>query len=623
MSHAGRLSLFINRWRLITSDAVLLSWVKGYKLPFNTRILQGHTPSSLCINKSDLKAYREVIDDLLKIGAISPCQSCYGEYISSTFLVPKPDGRLRFILNLKSLNRSINTKHFKLEDLRTTLKLISNNYYLATLDLKDAYFLIPINKSDRKFLRFRDVDNTLYEFNVLPFGLCTAPYVFTKLLKPVMALLRRLGYISTIYLDDICCIGKTYKECQKNVQITKLIFESLGFVINNEKSSLTPSTSCKYLGFIINTELYHIRLTDTKKTYVTNEIIKFMAFRRCKIRCLAHLVGLLVSACPAVQYGWLYTKELERCKYLQLLKSNNNYDSYMNVPLHIHQDLLWWLNAIKNNVNPIRDERYLLEIFSDASKTGWGVACGEETANGRWGETEKDLHINLLELMAAFFGLKIFAKQLKNCQILLRIDNTTAISYVNRMGGIRFPHLNKITKELWQWCEEKNIHVFASYVSSKNNEIADAESRTTHPDIEWELSNDAFSNIVKMFSTPTIDLFASRLNKKCDLYVSWKRDPDAYAVNAFTLNWSNLNFYAFPPFAVILKTLRKIITDEAAGIVVVPYWPTQPWFPLFESLLVSKIILFEPSDEALLSSSHRPPPPRLTLAAGRLSGRHY
>ncbi|PZC70555.1 hypothetical protein B5X24_HaOG215645 [Helicoverpa armigera] len=256
----------------------------------------------------------------------------------------------------------------------------------------------------------------------------------------------------------------------------------------------------------------------------------------------------------------------------------------MDIPSHIRQDLLWWLNAVKNSVNPIRDEKYLLEIFSDASKTGWGVACRDETSNGQWSDVEKDLHINLLELMAAFFGLKIFAKHLKNCQILLRIDNTTAISYINRMGGIRFPNLNKIARELWQWCEQRNIYVFASYISSENNEIADAESRATHPDVEWELANRAFSKIIHKFGSPSIDLFASRINRKCDLYVSWKKDPDAYAVNAFTLNWRNLNFYAFPPFSVILKSLRKIITDEAEGIVVVPYWPTQPWFPLFENL---------------------------------------
>ena len=73
---------------------------------------------------------------------------------------------------------------------------------MSTLDLKDAYFLIRIHDTSRKYLRFIFNDR-LYEFNVLPFGLSTAPFVFTKIMKPVIKLLRSCGYMSTVYLDDI------------------------------------------------------------------------------------------------------------------------------------------------------------------------------------------------------------------------------------------------------------------------------------------------------------------------------------------------------------------------------------------------------------------------------------
>lgn len=94
----------------------------------------------------------------------------------------------------------------------------------------------------------------------------------------------------------------------------------------------------------------------------------------------------------------------------------------------------------------------------------------------------------------------------------------------------------------------------------------------------------------------------------------------AYVIDAFTQNWRDLNFYAFPPIAVILKMIKKIITAKAESIGVVPYWPTHAWFPLFECLLVSKLIIFHPHDEVLSTCSHSQPP-RLTLAAGKLSGR--
>lgn len=563
------------------------------------------------------------IKDLLSIGAISQCDSCEGQFLSSIFLVPKPNGKMRLILNLKQLNKFIDTRHFKLEDFRTALKIISKDNFMAKIDLKDAYFLIKINPESKKYLRFQ-FENELYEFNVLPFGLSTAPFVFTKVMKPVAKLLRSAGFLSTVYLDDWFLIGQSYNDCLKNIAQTRTLLTSLGFIINEEKSVFTPSKVCLFLGYNIDSENLHVSLPPEKISRIQSEIEKIFKLKRCKIREFARFVGLLVSACPAIEYGWVYTKLFERIKYLNLQNNNDNYEKYMNIPDTILPDLKWWKHAITSSVNKIKQDSYDMEIFSDASNTGWGVACGKERASGLWSEQERTMHINYLEILAAFFGLKIFAKNLTNSQILLRIDNTTAISYVNRMGGIQYPHLNEVAKRLWQWCEHRNLYVYASYIRSADNKEADAESRRIHPDIEWELSPAAFQQLVTKFGSPKIDLFASRINKKCNTYVSWHRDPEAHAVNAFTIDWKNLKFYAFPPFSIVLKVLRKIISDEAKGVVVVPMWPTQPWYPIFRSLVSSDIVYFRPNENAIISvdSSSRKMHAKVTLAAAVLSGRH-
>ena len=221
-------------------------------------------------------------------------------------------------------------------------------------------------------------------------------------------------------------------------------------------------------------------------------------------------------------------------------------------------------------------------------------------------------------------GLKCFASHLRDCNILLRIDNTTAITYINRMGGIRFQKLNDLARDLWTWCEKRNIFVFASYISSKENVEADLESRRLEPETEYELSDSIFSEISHELGEPKIDLFASRINKKCKKYISWLPDPDSVAVDSFTIFWKKLRFYAFPPFSIILKVLRKIIDDKATGIVVVPDWPTQPWYPLYHSLLISKPLIFKPNKKMLFSSSrpHHPLWQNLSLVAGILSGNH-
>lgn len=181
-----------------------------------------------------------------------------------------------------------------------------------------------------------------------------------------------------------------------------------------------------------------------------------------------------------------------------------------------------------------------------------------------------------MKLKAALFALKSFTN-IKNCEIFLRIDNTTAISYVNKMGGVQHPNLHRIAKEIWQWCEVRDIWLFASYIKSEDNVEADRESRIKNIDTESELVDYAFCQAIEAFGNPEIDLFATRINTKCEKYFSWKNNPETLAVDAFTKNWHSIGlFWAFPPFALILKVLKKIVVDKATGIVVVPFWSSQP-----------------------------------------------
>lgn len=368
-----------------------------------------------------------------------------------------------------------------------------------------------------------------------------------------------------------------------------------------------------------------LKLPAVKRQKIADLVNDVSQRRSIRIRDFAKFLGVLTSICPAVDYGWVYTKYFERATFLALQSSNEDYDAVMRLNSDLQPSFTWWKDNILTTIKPLRSYQYSLEIFSDASLTGWGIFCNEENSNGFWSPSETENHINLLELKAAFIGLKCFAKDLTNSEILLRIDNTTAISYINRMGGVQYKHLNKITQEIWQWCEERSLFIFASYIKSKDNVDADRGSRCSNVDTEWSLSDKAFNEIVNRIGFPEIDLFASRLNAKCPKYVSWKRDPDAFNIDAFTLNWSSYFFYCFPPFSLILKCLRKIIDDQASGIVIVPYWPSQPWYPLFLKLQSSELIYFSPECN-LLHSPFRTRHPlwrSLTLVSCRLSGKRF
>lgn len=623
VQYAGRLAFFSKQWEMITNDPLILSWLEGYKIPFLSNPIREDMPYTISHSDKELVHYNKCIQKLININAISKCDHEENEFISTVFLVPKPNGENRFILNLKCLNKFVKTIHFKLEDYRTASKLISLGCFMASIDLKDAYYLLPIHESHKKYLKFK-FNNNLYNYNCLPFGLATAPYVFTKLLKPVMEFCRSKGILCVIYLDDILIFGNSFQECSKNVLTIKNIIEKLGFFINYEKSFLTPSKECKYLGFIFDSTRMIIKLPSDKRHKIYNLILKFLDMKRCYLRDYARFIGILISACPAMDYAWLYTKRFERFKFLSLLK-NSSYDQIVEIPHNLREDMLWWLQHIKNDYAIIKNQVYMREIFSDASLTGWGAYCNDNRAFGYWTKEERLQHINILELKAAFFALKLYAKDINNTEILLRIDNTTAIACINKMGSVQYPHLEEISRQIWQWCEDRKIFIFASYINTKDNVEADEMSRVGFRDTEWELADYAFDKIVHSFGQPNIDLFASRNNKKCSTFVSWKQDPDAWAVDAFTFSWSRLHFYAFPPFCLILKMLRKIINDKAEGIVVIPNWPTQSWYPLYQRIKISEEIIFSPNKHLLVSlfRSHHSLHKSLELIAVKLSGKHF
>lgn len=85
-----------------------------------------------------------------------------------------------------------------------------------------------------------------------------------------------------------------------------------------------------------------IHLPQDKKCFILNAINKFKEKNQCKIRELSRIIGLLVSACPAVQYGWLHTKRLEREKYLSLKQFNGKYNARIAVSRCIRNELVWW-----------------------------------------------------------------------------------------------------------------------------------------------------------------------------------------------------------------------------------------------------------------------------------------
>ena len=192
---------------------------------------------------------------------------------------------------------------------------------------------------------------------------------------------------------------------------------------------------------------------------------------------LAQTTGAVLSLFRAVSYGQMLHKELEKCKVQSLTRSGGNFDRKAYISEEAANELKWWIKNIFDAFAPIKLPPFDLTIFSDASLESWGDTDQVTVIGGRWNWIENKCHINSLELQAAFFCLKSFRKNKTRLNVLLKLDNTTAVAYINKKEGGVSASYNKLEKDIWNWAKRRDIWINASYVPGVKNTTADLRSR--------------------------------------------------------------------------------------------------------------------------------------------------
>jgi len=182
-------------------------------------------------------------------------------FLNRLFEAPKRNSQeSRLVLDISKLNQHIQTFKFKKLSVAQVRLTLQPGTLLASLDLKEAYWHIPIHRRYRPYLAF-SAGNQIYQFKVLPFGLNIAPRVFSKMLQPVQARLVKMGVQIFMYLDDWLILTVTPRECRSMIQKTLEIGTSMGLQFNIQKSHLSPTPSIKWLGLIWDKSTATLRLS--------------------------------------------------------------------------------------------------------------------------------------------------------------------------------------------------------------------------------------------------------------------------------------------------------------------------------------------------------------------------
>ncbi|XP_068738744.1 uncharacterized protein [Montipora capricornis] len=370
-----------------------------------------------------------------------------------------------------------------MDTFQTAVKLIRPGCFMASVDLRDAYYSIPIASEDRKYLMF-EWQGSYFQFTCLTNGLYCAPRIFTKILKPVYAHLRVLGHTCMGHIDDSLLIAQNPNDCVNNIHDTVHLFSKLGFIVHPEKSILKPTQEIEFLGFIINSLTMTVRLSASKSTKVQKACQDLLKSKHITVRDVAHVIGLLVSSLPAVQFGDLYYRRLEINKITALRQNQGDYDAVMNLSEHSKAELLWGINNIAQSQRLLLTTNPDLIPTTNASLLGWGAVLNGMETGGHWSAEEQGFHIYYLEIKAVLLGLKSLCPNAHNTHICVQSDNTTTGTYINAMGGVKSETCNDMALQIWEWCIVRQSWLSARHIPGSQNIQADRASRAFKDSIE-------------------------------------------------------------------------------------------------------------------------------------------
>ena len=571
----GRLRSNLPYWQFVlNAPQPVFSIIKqGYILPFVS------VPLNKCFKNHESafthsEFVSETVSDLLSNGCIRQVPTV--PTVCSPLLVGN-SGKKRLVINLRYVNLFLHKEKFKYEDMKTALLLLEKDDLICTFDLKSGYHHVDIHIESQQFLGF-EWHHKFYVFTVLPFGLSTACYVFTKLLRPLVKLWRGNGIRCVLYIDDGLVMSKGADRSIHDSSFIRNSLDLAGFIVNSEKTHWEPKHNGKWLGFELDTVQGIVSIPTDKVAKLKQFLLQVESLNVCPAKMLASITGRIISMGLAL--GPISRLRTRAMYYL--LNTRLSWSDNLIISDEVREEFLFWRNCIDsfNGQGLWRSPSAVRVVYSDASGTGYAgytVEHGCHIAHGHWNEVEQGKSSTWRELAAVARTLESVSVLLCNNRVKWFTDNQNVVHIIK--VGSKIPELQVLALSIFKTAFTNNICIEPEWLPREENQVADAFSRIIDVD-DWMINPNVFAWVDSFWGPHTVDRFANCHNAQLGRFNSRFWAVGSEAVDAFIVNWAGENNWLCPPIHLVCRVLQHAKACNCSGTLIVPLWKSAPFWPM-------------------------------------------
>ncbi len=495
------------------------------------------------------------VTELLMIGAISQMESDEGLFLSPIFAVPKSNSdAIRLIHDLRRVNMQLHPRKFRMRGLAEVATTMQANDSMIALDMRKGYYQVLLHPDDRRKAGFRH-EGRVFAFNVMPFGLSTAPRAYTAIVRHMTNWLRRRFAVRIVaYLDDWLFFHQDASYLASITTDILMVLYNFGFIVSVEKCTLQPQGEVRYLGVIVNSGEGTFMLTEDKRKAYLGLVSSVLRERRTLTHVLRSLAGKL-SFCRVVcgDGAAVRSRELQRLVN-HLVRANKTRHMRKDMDRQLIDDLEWWKDRLASAPKrSVLHRQATIRIETDASSEGLGAVLFKEDKAHNWTQTTEGLghlHITSLETLAVVRAIRQFWPEVKGHKIRVLTDSTTAAKWARVSGILASRKVEQEVKELHQMLDSSGTALVTSHIEGRLNWMADRLSRpTSFGKLDWPAPEELLMKAAREWGALERDLFqVSGQGRPGDL---------TFREDAMATEWSG-RCLVVPPLAMLPMVAQRL-----------------------------------------------------------------